>query len=563
MKKDKDFLRLQEEFESLVEDIEKGLVKNYAKGYKDLKKDLEKAYDKYSKDGVLTMDEMRKYKRLERLEKATRLAVLSLYKDNKKYIRESMKEIIKTTEDKSFKIIKAKKSISPIARSFKIDDLIDQAVAGRVWAERVDHYGSNFVYDVHTIIRRGLEDGKTYTQVSKELRDKFGKDIGNTARIVRTESARIHEHTTFKTMEEINKEVKLTKTWRTMRDGAVRSSHQVMEGQTVGIDEEFVLPSGATTLYPTGSGDPAEDINCRCYVEYNVEKEEEKGYNDNESIDFENRLVSAKTIKEANNIAKEMGFEADYSGIDVKCANEWNKGLYEAKRDFPEVADKIKFVGSSQKRYSLARKEIRDHYNKYFKDNYFESLLEEGYSKEIIDKSIKKKVNALTKDAIEMFKVKPNSMASSWSHSFEENLKSDPLHGEVYKILEKYHGISLNDKYFDNYDKVIESGLRQAKAKWHPEGCYDVKATFDHEFAHQIDAYLNVGDSKTIQKLFDKKTKEEITKGLSTYAWDNDNRNRYAEMIAEGWSEYCNNDNPREMAKTIGEEIMKLWKKKK
>lgn len=270
MKKDKDFLRLQEEFESLVEDIEKGLVKNYAKGYKGLKKDLERAYDKYSKDGVLTMDEMRKYKRLERLEKATKLAVLSLYKDNKKFIRQSMKEIIKTTEDKSFKIIKGKKSISPIARSFKIDDLIDQAVAGRVWTERVDHYGSNFVYDVHTIIRRGLEDGKTYTQVSKELRDKFGKDIGNTARIVRTESARIHEHTTFKTMEEINKEVKLTKTWRTMRDGAVRSSHQVMEGQTVGIDEEFILPSGATTLYPTGSGDPAEDINCRCYVEYNV-----------------------------------------------------------------------------------------------------------------------------------------------------------------------------------------------------------------------------------------------------------------------------------------------------
>ena len=53
MKKDKDFLRLQEEFESLVEDIEAGLVKNYAKGYKDLKKDLEKAYDKYSKDGEI------------------------------------------------------------------------------------------------------------------------------------------------------------------------------------------------------------------------------------------------------------------------------------------------------------------------------------------------------------------------------------------------------------------------------------------------------------------------------------------------------------------------------
>lgn len=550
MKKDKDFLRLQEEFESLVEDIEAGLVKNYAKGYKDLKKDLEKAYDKYSKDGVLTMDEMRKYKRLERLEKTTKLAVLGLYKDNKKYIRQSMKEIVKTTEDKAFKIIKGKKSISPIARSFKIDDLIDQAVAGRVWTERVDHYGSNFVYDVHTIIRRGLEDGKTYTQVSKELRDKFGKDIGSTARIVRTESARIHEHTTFKTMEEINKEVKLTKTWRTMRDGAVRSSHQVMEGQTVGIDEEFVLPSGATTLYPTGSGDPAEDINCRCYVEYNVADlpkddglDQETGYKDNESIDFENRLASAKTIKEANNIAREMGFEANYSGIDVKCANEWNKGLYEAKRDFPEVADKIKFVGTAQSRNKLIREATRDYvYKSYIEDGYPSELAEiyaERRSKNIVG-NINSRVAAVSIDE--------SSIAG-----LEKGLQEE---------LRKYLGITVNKNNFKSYDRLIEQGLREVDIKWSPEGCYNIKSIFDHEFGHQLDDYLKAGDSKVIQKLFDERTKEEITNGLSTYAWKNKNKDKYSEFIAEGWSEYCNNDNPREIAKTIGEEIIRLWKKK-
>lgn len=35
------------------------------------------------------------------------------------------------------------------------------------------------------------------------------------------------------------------------------------------------------------------------------------------------------------------------------------------------------------------------------------------------------------------------------------------------------------------------------------------------------------------------------------------------EMIAEAWSEYQNNENPREIAKTIGEEIVKLWMKKR
>ncbi len=33
-------------------------------------------------------------------------------------------------------------------------------------------------------------------------------------------------------------------------------------------------------------------------------------------------------------------------------------------------------------------------------------------------------------------------------------------------------------------------------------------------------------------------------------------------MIAEAWSEYCNNPEPREIAKIIGETIEKEYKKK-
>ena len=279
--KDNEFLKMQLDYEKLVQDAEKGIIKNYSKAFKDLKKKLEKVYEMYEKDGQLTMDEMRKYGRLEKLEREAKLAVTELYKNNKKFINRSMRDIVKATEEKSFSIIDNKQSISPIKRSFDVGELINKAVAGRVWTERIDHYGSNFVYDIHTIIRQGIENGDTYTTTSKALKDKFGKEVGNTARIVRTESKRIQEFTAFKTMEEVDKEVKITKTWRTMKDGAVRSSHKKMEGITVGMDEEFTLPSGITTLYPTASGDPGEDINCRCYIEYNVEKEEEKGYNYN------------------------------------------------------------------------------------------------------------------------------------------------------------------------------------------------------------------------------------------------------------------------------------------
>lgn len=316
--KDNEFLKMQLDYEKLVSHAEKGIIKNYSKVFKVLKKKLEKVYEMYEKDGQLTMDEMRKYGRLEKLEREAKIAVTELYKNNKKFINRSMRDIVNATEEKSFSIIDNKQSISPIKRSFDVGELINKAVAGRVWTERIDHYGSSFVYDIHTIIRQGIENGDTYTTTSKALKDKFGKEVGNTARIVRTESKRIQEFTAFKTMEEVDKEVKLTKTWRTMKDGAVRSSHKKMEGITVGMDEEFTLPSGITTLYPTASGDPGEDINCRCYIEYNVEKEEENGYNEyielekfgivaenpNIKVNWEIKGVHSKDKIEERNISK-------------------------------------------------------------------------------------------------------------------------------------------------------------------------------------------------------------------------------------------------------------------
>ena len=109
--------------------------------------------------------------------------------------------------------------------------------------------------------------------MAKKLRDRFGKDIGNTVRIARTEGARVLEDSKYESMKGIaeNEGVQVFKVWHTMGDEAVRESHEAMEGVKVPYDEEFVLPSGARCLYPKDTGVPSEDINCRCYVEYVTE----------------------------------------------------------------------------------------------------------------------------------------------------------------------------------------------------------------------------------------------------------------------------------------------------
>jgi hypothetical protein len=52
---------------------------------------------------------------------------------------------------------------------------------------------------------------------------------------------------------------------------------------------------------------------------------------------------------------------------------------------------------------------------------------------------------------------------------------------------------------------------------------------------------------------------ETITNELSQYAWDNRNKKRYAEFIAEGWAEYCNNPKPRKVAKEIGQTVERRY----
>lgn len=54
------------------------------------------------------------------------------------------------------------------------------------------------------------------------------------------------------------------KEWLATRDDRVRDSHLEADGQIQPIDRPFTLGSGAQAMYPGDTGEPEEDINCRC-----------------------------------------------------------------------------------------------------------------------------------------------------------------------------------------------------------------------------------------------------------------------------------------------------------
>ncbi len=252
---------------------------------------------------------------------------------------------------------------------------------------------------------------------------------------------------------------------------------------------------------------------------------------------------NVSTLKEAEEFCKNiLGINADYKGLSIESVNGWNHGLLDMSEVFPYLVNsKFNFVGESHQRNAIAKQIEFQRQLDWIKQNNIYNWTEKE-----CEKWANKKANSFVRKYLSVGK----EMASSWTPK---------------PPFDVCQGICLNRGFYADFEAASKSMLYQVEIRWHPDSCSTVKSVFDHEFGHQLDSWLGVHKQKNIQNLFHSRTKEQIKDDLSEYAWNNKNSNLYSEMIAEGWSEYCNNPNPRPMAIEIGETIERLyieWAKK-
>ncbi|MCM1168167.1 MAG: phage minor capsid protein, partial [Ruminococcus sp.] len=256
-------------------------------------------------------------------------------------------------------------------------------------------------------------------------------------------------------------------------------------------------------------------------------------------------IIKKETFTPADSISKAEDFARDvlkipnvsYKGVDVKTANEWNRGLFDTFSKFPELQDKFGFVGECHQRNEALKPLVQ----KYYTDTYISKFPDVDLKtlQPYIDKSVDSQMKKLS--------IGRNTLAQSFSPSIDD-----------YKA---FSGIAVNRDIGKNSSVFIDTLKKDVLSKFHPEGCDTIRSVLDHEIGHQLDDLLGIGDLKDIQELYTSRTMKELTDGLSEYAWNNKNKNDFSEMIAEGWAEYCNNPNPREIAKKIGETIEAEYKK--
>ena len=430
--------------------------------------------------------------------------------------------------------------INPIVSRDKIKTVLDKPWSGANFSQRLWSNTDKLAETVKQEIVNGMIQGINLKTMTKRVSERFETAKKNDVeRLLRTEVNYTLNQATLDGYKEagIEKyEFCATLDSRTSQIcSELHGNIFEIKNIAVGLNYPPMHPRCRSTTIPIIDYDSLvkqgrEEITDISIVENNLEVNNKEILTDIKDSSI-SKYTDSKSIQEANEFAeKVIGIKkADYTGIDIRCANEWNKGLYDMKLKFPEIIENIKFTGTVQARNKMMLKSL-------------ETELRTSKKLNLKPKEINEILNAFKNINL---KISSRNIAKSLFVN-KEDLEKGIL---KYKVYNEFSGITLNKKYFKNYELALNSLKSQVLSEYHPVGCDTVKSVFDHEFGHQIDHYFKISKQKEIIELFEINLNDN-GKNLSVYS-----TKTIGEMIAEGWSEYCNNNSPREKSKIIGEII--------
>lgn len=135
----------------------------------------------------------------------------------------------------------------------------------------LDHLGTgrNPARRLQNELAVGLRNGEGQDQLLARIRKVTGMELDDAKRVLRTEMTHVESMAQQQTAMDhyLATGVKPMKRWHCMFHNS-RDSHMAMNGQTVPVDEPFMLPSGGEIMYPGDSNaGPSEVCNCQCWME--------------------------------------------------------------------------------------------------------------------------------------------------------------------------------------------------------------------------------------------------------------------------------------------------------
>ncbi len=306
MSLEQEYKKLNDKVEKIIAENQKKIVKEYKKSLEELRTEIRQMYDRYDlQEDKLTLEEVAKYERLQKLDKKIEDTYKTLYEQNHKITKSTLENVFMTSADGSISPIEAitGKRLHAIATTLDIEKTVNERMAGLHWAERLGHHRNDVIYATQKTLKEGLAQGSTYRELSDRLKTQLEGNVIQPLRIIRTESGRVYAKAQQESLDKVSKQVKMTKIWHTAKDERVRgrkagdrTNHVDMEGQTVPYEEDFVFPDGRTTKVPRMSGVAGHDIHCRCWMSVDLA----------ENTNAQNQITPSVKITDITQFPKHM-----------------------------------------------------------------------------------------------------------------------------------------------------------------------------------------------------------------------------------------------------------------
>lgn len=244
--------------------MDRKLFNFYKKALRDLKKETKKFVDEFED---LTFSQKREQKRKKKMMKE----IDGIIKDMEGETQTNIFDYVKDTTIDSYAGVfydlegKTKMAIDfDMLNEKYIDKLVNKKIAGKNFSTRLHGNTNELAKVVKAELLDGAIDGKGYRVIAKSIAEQTESSYKNSLRIAKTEGHRVQSEATqqgYETAEGLGIEMK--KQWLASLDDSTRDNHADLDGQIVGIDEEFEI-DGYSAEGPGMFGDSAMDINCRC-----------------------------------------------------------------------------------------------------------------------------------------------------------------------------------------------------------------------------------------------------------------------------------------------------------
>lgn len=286
------FAQLRRTEESRGKEVEAELRKLFKKVLKEIKTFVADDYFALENSGELTTAILQQNRRAARLLEEVEKQLDKLTPAMSKQIRQAVEEMYTLCYDGMVDAVKKSSTSEELREALSgirgvtpetVKQIVEAPISGLTLSDTLEKNRKEIIWEIKRQIGIGMMNGDRYETMAKRLAVVLDGDYKKAVRIIRTETGRAREAGHLASAKEINgaleqgtTSVRMVKTWKTMKDGAVRDQHKSMDGVTVPMDEYFTLPDGSKTQAPMQSGVASQDINCRCFVKYSLKKTEEE-----------------------------------------------------------------------------------------------------------------------------------------------------------------------------------------------------------------------------------------------------------------------------------------------